>query len=53
VKAVAEAHGGSVGLSSLHTEGSDVWLRLPHAQRDGARLPPSPDGVAARELRDG
>jgi signal transduction histidine kinase len=42
VELVATAHGGSAGLRNLPDGGADVWLSLPHQQRDPA---PSPQGI--------
>jgi signal transduction histidine kinase len=45
VRAIAEAHGGSVGVTNQPGGGADVWLSLPHAAA------PAPLGDASRGPR--
>ena len=42
VKRIIEAHGGTIGISSVEGPGTDVWFELPAA----ARGPDEPDGTS-------
>jgi signal transduction histidine kinase len=45
VELVAQAHGGTVGLSSGPSTGADVWIALPRAPDRPLSPAPSPQGI--------